>query len=96
MILFETVSVRSQEQPVWRRANHSAITRSGDITSRGFESRVMNLQMHSELDSLIEPAGAGLASAVCLSSTRSVIVKSLANIIVINVISIILLIGNSG
>lgn len=56
----------------------------------------MNLQMHSELDSLIEPAGAGLASVVRLSSASAVIAKSLANIIVINVISIILLIGNSG
>ena len=75
---------------------HSAISRSGNITSRGYGSREMNLQTHSELDSLIEPAGAGLASVVYTSSASAVIAKSLANIIVINVISIILLIGNSG
>ena len=56
----------------------------------------MNLQMHSELDSLIEPASAGLASAARPSSTRSVMVKSLVKVNVISIISIILLIGNSG
>jgi hypothetical protein len=87
------VGLRSQEQPARK---HSAITRSGKITSQGCGSRVMNLQTHRELDSLIEPAGAGLALVVRLSSARAVIGKSLVNIVVINVISIILLIGNSG
>jgi hypothetical protein len=56
----------------------------------------MNLQMHQELDSLIEPAGALSAPAVRPSARRAVAAKSLVKIIVVNVISIILLIGNSG
>lgn len=56
----------------------------------------MNLQMHQELDSLIEPAGAGLAPAAHLSAARKVLAKSLAALNVISIISIILLTGNSG
>ena len=56
------------------------------------ESSVMNLQMHQELDSLIAPVGASLAPAVA----RTILAKSLVNIIVINIISNNLLSGNSG
>ena len=49
----------------------------------------MELPTHSTLDSLFEPAG--LAPAA-----RPVAAKSLVKVIVINIISIILLIGNSG
>jgi len=56
----------------------------------------MNLQMHSELDSLIEPAEAGLALAVRLSAALSILAKSLVKVNVISIINIILLIGNSG
>jgi hypothetical protein len=56
----------------------------------------MNLQTHRELDSLIEMVGAGLAPAVRLSAARPVIVKVLVMVNVINIIGIILLIGNSG
>ena len=49
----------------------------------------MNLQMRQEFDSLTETAGAP-------PRPRAVAAKSLVKVIVINVISIILLIGNSG
>ena len=56
----------------------------------------MNLQLHRELDSLIEPAGARPAPAVRPFSASNVLAKSLVKINVASIISIILLIGNSG
>ena len=57
----------------------------------------MNLRTHRELDSLIiEPVGAGRAPAARISSARAVTVKSLVKVIVISIINMILLNGNSG
>ena len=56
----------------------------------------MNLQMHSELDSLIEPTKASPARDVRLSAALQSLAKSLVKVNVISIISIILLIGNSG
>ncbi|MFL6273704.1 MAG: hypothetical protein ACJ74G_00730 [Blastocatellia bacterium] len=51
----------------------------------------MTLHTPSTLDSLIEPAGTRVALAA-----RPVVAKSLVKAIVINITSIILLIGSSG
>jgi len=56
----------------------------------------MTLQMQSELDSLIEPAEASPALAAHLSAALLAPAKSLVKVNVISIISILLLIGNSG
>lgn len=56
----------------------------------------MTLQMPSELDSLIEPAEAATAFVARLSAALPVLAKSIVKVNVISIISIILLIGNSG
>ena len=52
--------------------------------------------MHQELDSLTEPAGTPQVPAARPAKPRAADAKSLVKVIVINIISMILLTGNSG